>query len=196
MGDEVPPRGRPDPQRDVDLLLGAAVGTWADLRRDHRQRQLGRSGHVEIHDGDEAFSASGCGDWIEVVAVDEPGTSFGDGRWAVGDHIAPGSHRSNGGDSCYWERLSGFSGEFDDIIANDIVEGRALVEIAPTSVVQSQGQPVRQRRADDVSHIVVAVLAALDDTQVGGFADGVGQSPGVVLRGEGVLFSVHDQGRR
>lgn len=88
-------------------------------------------GIVEIQEGDEAFSASGCGDWIELTALDEPRTSFGDGWWAVGDHIEPGRYRSEGGgDLCYWERLSGFSGEFGDIIANANVEGQALVEIA------------------------------------------------------------------
>jgi hypothetical protein len=87
-------------------------------------------GIVEIQEGDEAFSVSGCGDWIELTANSEPLTSFDDGWWAVGEHIAPGRYRSSGGDTCYWERLSGFSGEFDDIISNDIVEGQAIVEIS------------------------------------------------------------------
>lgn len=86
-------------------------------------------GMVEIQDGDVAFSADDCGDWIELTALDEPLTSFGDGTWAVGAHIAPGRYRATGGNSCYWERLSGFSGEFDDLISNDNVESQAIVEI-------------------------------------------------------------------
>jgi len=43
----------------------------------------------------------------------------GDGFYTVGEEMAAGTWRSTGGgDSCYWERLSGFSGDFDDIITN------------------------------------------------------------------------------
>lgn len=47
---------------------------------------------------------------------DIPG--FGDGIYIIGEDIKPGTYRSDGSDSCYWERLAGFSGELDDIIAN------------------------------------------------------------------------------
>lgn len=50
-----------------------------------------------------------------------------------GDHVVtstlqnnsatPGLWHTFGGDSCYWERLRGFSGETSDIIANDISDG-------------------------------------------------------------------------
>src|SRR5690606_3576068 len=33
---------------------------------------------------------------------------------------------------CYWERTSGFSGELDDIIANEFTSNRTVVTIAPT----------------------------------------------------------------
>lgn len=45
------------------------------------------------------------------------GTIAEDGTWLVGVDIKPGTYRASGG-NCYWERLSGMSGEFDDIIAN------------------------------------------------------------------------------
>jgi hypothetical protein len=41
-----------------------------------------------------------------------------DGVWKVGEEIAPGTYRAPGGGGCYWARLSGFSGDLDDIIAN------------------------------------------------------------------------------
>lgn len=50
-----------------------------------------------------------------------PKTSFGDGTWEVGTDIAAGKYRATvPADSfaCYWERLRGLSGQFDDIIAN------------------------------------------------------------------------------
>ncbi|MFP3915348.1 MAG: hypothetical protein ACLFWM_10770, partial [Actinomycetota bacterium] len=57
-------------------------------------------GIVRIEDGDEAFSATGCGEWIELASLAEPLTSFGDGWWAVGEHIAAGRYRAGGGDLC------------------------------------------------------------------------------------------------
>lgn len=61
-----------------------------------------------------------------------PATSFGDGIYAVDVDIAPGTYRAEGGGSrsCYWARLSGFSG--DDIITNDIGDGPRIVEIQPS----------------------------------------------------------------
>ncbi len=57
-----------------------------------------------------------------------PKTSFGDGTWEVGTGaglIAPGKYRTTVPQdswNCYWERLKGTSGSFDDIIANDNVD--------------------------------------------------------------------------
>lgn len=61
--------------------------------------------------------------------------AFGAGTWRVGVDIAAGTYRntdSSGG--CYWERLSGFSGETSDIITNDITFSPAIVTIEPTDV--------------------------------------------------------------
>lgn len=73
---------------------------------------------------------------------------FGAGVWEVGDEIPPGTYVTvvpGDGifDSCYWARLSGFSGELDDILANDLVDGgsRGRVEIrsSDTGVAFSGG---------------------------------------------------------
>lgn len=57
----------------------------------------------------------------------------GEGTYLVGVDIAPGTYVSHNGDWCYWARLSGLSGELDDIIANDISEsGTMYVTIAPS----------------------------------------------------------------
>jgi hypothetical protein len=58
--------------------------------------------------------------------------NFGDGMWIVGTDIPPGTYRSNGGNSCYWERLGGFGGTLEEIIANDNAIGPAIVTIAAT----------------------------------------------------------------
>lgn len=69
-----------------------------------------------------------------------PKTSFGDGTWEVGATaglIAPGKYRTTvpaSSFNCYWERLKGTSGGFDDILANDNHEAgtQAIVTIAAT----------------------------------------------------------------
>lgn len=73
-----------------------------------------------------------------------PRVTFDDGTWIVGTDIAPGTYRSLGpiGDvSCYWKRMSGFSGHYTDTIASDIDSGGpAVVTIDPTDAgFQSSG---------------------------------------------------------
>ncbi|MDP2965235.1 MAG: hypothetical protein Q8N39_04245 [Pelolinea sp.] len=60
--------------------------------------------------------------------------SFGDGTWRVGIDIEPGTYRIEGTGSCYWERLSGFTGALDDIIANDLPNGPSIVTILPSDI--------------------------------------------------------------
>lgn len=62
----------------------------------------------------------------------EVANTFGDGIHIVGTDIQPGTYRAEGTESCYWARLSGFSG--DDIITNDIGDGTRIVEILATDV--------------------------------------------------------------
>ena len=70
---------------------------------------------------------------ITAIHATSMGDSFGDGTWTVGSNIQPGTYRSSEtGNSCYWQRLSGLSGEFDDIIANGVTDAIWVVEIAPT----------------------------------------------------------------
>ncbi len=56
---------------------------------------------------------------------------FGSGTYFVHKDIAPGTWQSSGTGSCYSKRLSGFSGEFRDILANDYISGSTLVAISP-----------------------------------------------------------------
>ena len=56
-------------------------------------------------------------------------TISGDGVYVVGDDIRPGRWRTTGGNSCYWARLSGLSGDFNELLANGLPGGQAVVEI-------------------------------------------------------------------
>lgn len=75
---------------------------------------------VTVAPGDVGFESSRCGTWTsDLSAISSSLASpFGDGTFIVGVDVGAGTWRSDGGD-CYWARLSGFSGTFGDIIAND-----------------------------------------------------------------------------
>lgn len=58
--------------------------------------------------------------------------TFGDGVLQVGSQVPPGRYRAAAlGSLCYWARLSGFGGSLDEIIANGLPEGSAVVDIKP-----------------------------------------------------------------
>lgn len=59
---------------------------------------------------------------------------FGDGTWLVGSDVQPGTYRAPGGEGCYWERLSGFGGTTDEIVANDNPVGPVIVTIQATDL--------------------------------------------------------------
>lgn len=72
----------------------------------------------------------------------EPETSatIGNGIHQVGNDIEPGTYSTDGPDPddlfpfCYYARLSGLSGELDDIIANNNIEGPGTVVVAEGDV--------------------------------------------------------------
>jgi hypothetical protein len=56
---------------------------------------------------------------------------FGDGTFEVGKDIQPGTYRTrSGSDGCYYERLKGFDGTFEEIISNNNTDDPAVVTIA------------------------------------------------------------------
>ncbi len=116
--------------------LSGFSGTFGDIIANDRLSDAA-SAIVEIEPTDAGFNANeNCGQWSLTAApsANGPRTSFGPGVWIVGVDIAPGLYRSAKGSGCYWERLSGFSGTFGDIIANDRLSyaAGAVVEIYPT----------------------------------------------------------------
>ena len=84
---------------------------------------------VEVVEDDVAFATSDCGDWFELEDLPEPLIEMPPGTWAVGPHVAPGRYEAPGEDSCYWARLSAFTGELEDIIDQDTVDGSVILDI-------------------------------------------------------------------
>ena len=47
-----------------------------------------------------------------------------DGIWIVGEHISPGTYSTTAGNSCYWERLKGLTGDLNATLANGLGSGK------------------------------------------------------------------------
>jgi len=91
---------------------------------------------VEILPEDAAFESTGDGEWylVDDSYAPEIRISFGDGAWIVGVDILPGLYRTED-DVDYYARLSGFSGQLADILANNaITTGRITLQILDTDV--------------------------------------------------------------
>jgi hypothetical protein len=88
---------------------------------------------VTIEPTDVGFESRRCGTWTQdLSAITSSTTSFEDGTYFVGTDIAPGTYRSSGSSGCYYVRLSGFNGSFENIIANQNTDAPAVVAIDPT----------------------------------------------------------------
>ena len=87
---------------------------------------------VDISSSDYAFTSSDCGTWSRSPVPAPAAGSIPPGRWLVGQQVQAGEYVTDAQSGCYWKRLSGFSGELDDILANDIhlAAGRQIVSIS------------------------------------------------------------------
>ena len=98
----------------------------------------GARGRIAIDSDDAGVEFSGPCEWVDVseAAPVDIGDEVGEGVWAIDEEIQPGTYTTEAGEgafeSCYWARLSGFSGDFDDIITNGNIEpgSRGRIEIS------------------------------------------------------------------
>ncbi len=119
---------------------GAADGDAA------RHRDLAAGAHLPGDDGVDSApgssTTSSSTPASTTSAAATPHTFPGDGTFKVGSEIQPGTYRSLGGHSCYWERLRGLSGNFEDVIANGAGDWPQVVKIAPSDLAfRTQGCP-------------------------------------------------------
>jgi hypothetical protein len=90
---------------------------------------------VAVAATDLGFNSSGCVIWSLVTGpiTLSPTAPFGAGTFIVGSDIAPGTWQSDGtGTSCYWARLSGFTGLLAQIITNNFGAAPAVVTFSAT----------------------------------------------------------------
>ncbi len=79
---------------------------------------------VEILPSDRYFHADGCSGWTPLRKVSPSATSVGDGTHAVGYHMRPGRYAAKGGEGCYWEVVTDFTGNFSALVENEYIDGR------------------------------------------------------------------------
>jgi hypothetical protein len=138
----------------VDVKPGTYVSRGGDFCYWERRRSAGDSFDgiiandlgdgqriVRIEPTDRYFDTQRCGGWTRLVALGPARSSFGDGVFAVGTQVRPGLYATTGSpDYCYWARLAGFTASSDDLIDNDVAEGRQYVRLHSGDVgVESAG---------------------------------------------------------
>jgi hypothetical protein len=73
---------------------------------------------VTILPTDRGFESHGCGIWTPLPASGPEVTQFGDGAYAVGIDIAPGTYSAPGGGACFWQQDSDFLWTGESIISS------------------------------------------------------------------------------
>ncbi len=92
---------------------------------------------VTIEPTDAGFESIDCDLWTNQLTprTGSPTAGFGDGYWSVGDEVAAGLWRNDDSSQfCYWERLSGYSWELGDIIANEFSSSIQTVQVGAGDV--------------------------------------------------------------
>lgn len=88
---------------------------------------------ITIEPTDKGFQSTRCGTWTQDLSrITESMTTFGDGTYIVGTDIEAGTYKNQGGDGCYYSRLSGFGGTLGNILANENTNDVAIVTIRST----------------------------------------------------------------
>lgn len=110
--------------------LATALATWGAVIMFQTTNQLFDDVDELLDDLDPSVTSPAIPADADALAA---GT-IPPGTYLVGEDVPAGTYRTDGpGDGtfemCYWARLSGTSGEFDELIANGMEEGPATVTI-------------------------------------------------------------------
>ncbi len=88
---------------------------------------------AEITDKDVIFKTFGCGSWERLDLDDESMLldSFVQGTWGVNTEVTPGTYVADipDGRTCFWSRLSAFTGEPADFTATDSAIGQSVATV-------------------------------------------------------------------
>jgi hypothetical protein len=101
--------------------LSGLSGNFADIIANDF-RSFNSQVIVDIEATDRAFKfESDCGILKTYVRPNAQVSGIAPGIWSVGGEISSGTYRADAVNGCYWERLRGFGGKFNDIISNEFV---------------------------------------------------------------------------
>ena len=96
---------------------------------------------MTVFDSDAGVYSDGCGTWnrvnTETTIEHQPATEFSDGVYIVGSDIAAGVYRADRadpGETCYWSRISGFTGDHFERISLYASKGPAIATILSTDL--------------------------------------------------------------
>ena len=124
--------------------LGGASGEFSDIIAN--ENESGQF-YVEIAATDKFFNVhceiTPLNLWPEA---ESNVAQISQGTYIIGRDVGAGTYVGEAGtgvfDSCYWARLSGVSGQFDDIIANDNALGRFFVTVLDSDFALRTGCPL------------------------------------------------------
>lgn len=126
-------------QADAEVA-SARADALTEVTAENAARQAELDARVAELDGREA----GLAQREEAVTVLEKqaadGSLPGDGVYLVGSEVAPGTYRAGSPADCYWERRSGLSGEFSDVITNGLGASDSTVTIRASDVAFSSAR--------------------------------------------------------
>ena len=121
--------------------LSGASGDFDDLLAN--ENAIGQF-YIDVRPSDKYLQVS-----CPVTHIDEwpvptqPLTVLEPGTYIVGRDIVQGTYRGKAGtgtlDSCYWARLSGASGDFDDLLANENAKGSFYITVAESDFALTTG---------------------------------------------------------
>jgi hypothetical protein len=119
----------------ADAAEADADGAVEEARAQVQTENADQAAALDAREADLGAREAAVGQREGAVSVLEQqaadGSLPGDGVYLVGTEVAPGTYRaSSPGDYCYWERLSGLSGEFDDLITNGLGAADSTVTIS------------------------------------------------------------------
>ncbi|HET6395072.1 MAG TPA: hypothetical protein VFG13_19750 [Blastococcus sp.] len=124
---------------DADVA-SARSDALAEVTAENAARQSELDARATELDGREVAVAQreDAVDVLEQQAAD--GSLPGDGVYLVGSEVAPGTYRASSPADCYWERRSGLSGEFSELITNGLGASDATVTIRASDVAFSSAR--------------------------------------------------------
>ncbi|GAA0351858.1 hypothetical protein [Bacillus horti] len=134
-------------QQTTTTVPAPATGETQQDQSADRTEEMNEEDQVEqeIQEDSEVEEVGGVQE-VEETSIKK----YDSGSYMVGTDIDPGLYRSEG-DIYYWARLSGFSGELDDIKANgNPMSSSAIVEIKDTDIgFETQGSGFWYKIEDD-----------------------------------------------